>query len=77
MRNENVRLSQVSAVGNDERPASQAFLFFNLEEIEAFITRCVSEGNRLISLDYAAAYEESPLAHGEKEKGPGPASRGK
>jgi len=46
-----------------------------LEEIATFVTRCVSEGYQAVSLAYAAGYEKLSLAHGEKEKGPGYATR--
>jgi len=55
---------------SDQSELTQDFHFFNSEEVATFVTRCVSEGNRLISLAYAAGYEELLLAYCEKVNGP-------
>jgi len=47
----------------------RAFHFFNMEEMETFVTRRVSEGNRLTSLA-SSGYKICVLSLCEKMKGP-------
>ncbi len=52
-----VRLARLGEMVNASQIGGKAIPFFTLGKELVLVTRCVSEGNRLTSLAYAAGYE--------------------